>query len=454
MISKGLISKKTVFLILAILLIVLTFVVVSHVLSADSEQPAGQPSEQQPSEQIPDQAPVVTEGYRAVYYDDYGYIAVGTGGRIDRIDSNKKITNFTSGTTVCLNGVASLSGINVVVGDDGVILVSKDGGAFKLAQSNTTKPLNAVTVFQGAFVVAGDEGTLIYSSDGEQWTSMDSGIKNNIISISSNDKMCMAVTRESLVLMSNDGLMWDLLDYNKFYEGLSKPCRFRSIRANEGLFFIAGEYLESPGTPAILSTDTGDIWREHVPIEINDKPSEEFYPITANVIAVDTDQIIVACNDGKLLTVTECVVCNKLDVLSSHSINDIISINDVLALAGDNFWFDIFGSDTIRQYDIAADQALNDYNNGAYIVDVRTDEEYAQLHIKGCIHIPLNQVEAELEKVIPDKSSEIIFYCSMGGRSQQALEKALLMGYQKVYNLGKISDWPYETETGINPRKE
>jgi hypothetical protein len=33
-------------------------------------------------------------------------------------------------------------------------------------------------------------------------------------------------------------------------------------------------------------------------------------------------------------------------------------------------------------------------------------------------------------------------------KSQKALEKALLMGYEKVYNLGSIDDWPYDTETG------
>jgi len=114
----------------------------------------------------------------------------------------------------------------------------------------------------------------------------------------------------------------------------------------------------------------------------------------------------------------------------------------------DGFWFDILQSGNFRQYNISAAQALEDFNNGAYIVDVRSYEDYSQLHIKGSIHIPLDELEAELEKIAPDRSSKIIFYCAKGVKSQKALEKALLMGYEKVYNLGSIDDWPYDTETG------
>ncbi|HCC35092.1 MAG TPA: hypothetical protein DEQ02_05455 [Ruminococcaceae bacterium] len=48
--------------------------------------------------------------------------------------------------------------------------------------------------------------------------------------------------------------------------------------------------------------------------------------------------------------------------------------------------------------------------------------------------------------MVPDKSREIIFYCAAGGRAQTALEQALDLGYETVYNLGGISDWPYEIE--------
>lgn len=390
------------------------------------------------------------KGYRAVCDEGAAYIAVGTGGRIDRIKPDKTVTRLSSVTAACLNDVISSNDTEIAVGDGGVILFAKNSGNFKAAKSGTKKALYSITVFHDTFWAAGAGGTLLCSSDGEHWTSMKSGVKNKILSISANDKMCMAVTREGQILMSTDGTKWNVTDYNKLYEGYSELCWFRSVRALGDAFLIIGEYQKRPGHPAILSSDTGEVWMETAMNQINDKPAEEAYPLTVNAAAVDWDQLVVACNGGRLLTVTECSACNKLDILCNQNINDLASANGYLALVGDGFWFDVRKSDAFRQYSIRAEQALKDFNNGAYIVDVRTDEEYGQLHIKGSLHIPVDNVEAELEIRIPDKSKELIFYCAKGVRAQKALETALHLGYEKVYNLGGISDWPYDTEAGIS----
>ncbi len=396
----------------------------------------------------PKESAVLPEGYRAVCDAGPTYIAVGTGGRIDRIQSDKTAARVPSHTTACLNDVVSTNGTDVVVGDAGVILVAKNGGEFKAVKSGTKKSLMGVTEFQGRFWAAGADGVLIHSADGEHWESADSGVKNKILSICANDKMCMAVTREGQILISMDGSKWNVTDYNKIYEVYSELFWFKSIRACGDAFLIVGEYQKNPGIPAILSSDTGEVWREAAIKNINDKPAEEFFPLAINAITVDWDQLVAAGNGGKLLTVTDCSECNKLDTLGSKNINDMVSANGYLALVGDGFWFDVRKSDAFRQYNIKAEQALKDYKNGAYIVDVRNDEEYGQNHIKGSIHIPVDNVETELEQKIPDKSSKVIFYCAKGVRAQKALEKALLMGYEKVYNLGGISDWPYDTEAG------
>ena len=449
--NKRFSSQKLVYLIFAVLLMSMTlscsmlnFSDTGKILSVGNHQ-AAEPgtSLTSPSKQLS----AVPEGYRAVCSDGDTYIAVGSDGRIDRIRPDKTVTRIPA-AAACLNDVISINGTAVAAGDDGVILCAKDGGDFKEVNSGTTESLYSLALFHEIFLAAGADGTLLCSPDGEHWTSMKSGTENNILSIAANEQMCMAVTRESEILISTDGETWNIMDYNTFYKGCSEPCLFRSVRACSDAFFIAGEYLNFPGTPAILSTDTGEIWSEHVLNEINDKPAEEFYPLIINAVALDWDQLVAICNDGMLLTVTECIVCNKLDVLCDKNINDLASGNGFLILVGDDFWFDICKSDAFRQFHIAAAQALKDYNNGAYIVDVRTDNEYAQQHIKGCVHIPLDELEAKLEQEIPDKTREIIFYCQKGVRAQQALEKALLMGYEKVYNLGGIGDWPFETETG------
>ena len=389
-----------------------------------------------------------TEAYNAVCYNGNEYIAVGTNGRIDRIKPDKSVTVLPAVTSLSLNDVFSMNGIDVAVGDSGIILVSKDGGSFSPVKSKTTKSLYGITVFDGKFWAAGAEGTIIWSSDGKRWKSINSGIKDDIHSIAANEEMIMAVAGECQILTSVDGEKWDVLDYNEYYDRLAEPCRFWKVQAETGVFYVLGEHLNIPGSPAILSTFDGNIWVDHSLNMINDTPPEQFFPLKVNAAAIDTDQLVVACNDGKVLTLPECPTCNKLDIICTNNINDLVSANGFFTLVGDNFWFDILKPDDFRQYNISAVQALEDFYNGAYIVDVRSDDEYSQLHITGSIHIPVDEIETKLEEMIPDKSSEIIFYCAKGVRAQKALEKALLMGYKKVYNLGGIDAWPYDTETG------
>lgn len=436
MICKILSFKKFGYLVLSVLLITITASCSSQFLLKNASKI-----------QLADNSKQ-TEAYHAICYDGYSYIAVGTNGRIDRIKSDKTVTSLIPATTLSLNDVISVNGTDIAVGDVGIVLVAKDGGNFRPVKSNTTKSLYSITAFKETFLAAGADGTIIYSYDGEHWTRIKSGIKNDILSIAANERMCIAVTRESKVLMSKDGQKWDVLDYNNFYDGLAEPCQFQSVHTEGGTFYVAGEHLNFPGSPAILSTYDGELWMEHALNMINDRFPEELFPITANAIGVDSDQLVVACDDGKLLTVTDCSTCNKLDVICDKNINDLVSANGVIVLVGDGFWFDIFEGGNYRQYNISAAQALEDFNNGAYIVDVRSYEDYSQLHIKGSLHISLDELEAELERILPDRSSKIIFYCAKGVRSQKALEKALLMGYEKVYNLGSIDDWPYDTETG------
>lgn len=455
-IDKRLSVKKIEFLLLAVLLIVMNSSCGSQIFLPDTREILSMSNSQ--SEDVgtnlsspPAQLPTVPEGYRAVCFDGAAYIAVGTKGRVDRIKPDQTVTRLPAATTACLNGVISTNYADIAVGDGGVILSANQGGNFKEVKSGTTNALYSITVFCGTFLACGSDGTILSSSDGEHWELVNSGIENDILSISANENMCMAVTKESEILISSDGKTWNVMDYNTFYEGCAEPCTFRSISACGNAFFIAGEYLNYPGSPAILSSDSGEIWMEHVLVRINDRSGEEFYPLIPNAVIADGDQLVTACNGGKLLTVTECIVCNKLDVLCERNINDLVAADGFLALVGDDFWFDIRNSDTARQYGISAGQALEDYHNGAYIVDVRTEDAYALQHIKGSINIPVHELEAKLEKEIPEHSRKVIFYCQKGVSAQMALEKALLMGYEKVYNLGGINDWPYDTETGGIP---
>lgn len=76
-------------------------------------------------------------------------------------------------------------------------------------------------------------------------------------------------------------------------------------------------------------------------------------------------------------------------------------------------------------------------NEGAILVDVRTEDEYNSNHIGGAINIPLDSISA----VSLSKDNPIIVYCKSGNRSSQALEKLEALGYSNVYDLGSIDNW-------------
>lgn len=72
--------------------------------------------------------------------------------------------------------------------------------------------------------------------------------------------------------------------------------------------------------------------------------------------------------------------------------------------------------------------------NNAFLVDVRTPEEFAEGHVSGSTNIPLDQVENQLEKF--KNHSEIVVFCRSGNRSGQAKVILENNGFTSVLNGG------------------
>lgn len=70
---------------------------------------------------------------------------------------------------------------------------------------------------------------------------------------------------------------------------------------------------------------------------------------------------------------------------------------------------------------------------GAYILDVRSKEEYDRGHIKGSHHIPLPDIRKRMDEVPKDK--KIFIHCRSSQRSYYALTALRNEGYDKVFNL-------------------
>ncbi len=80
-----------------------------------------------------------------------------------------------------------------------------------------------------------------------------------------------------------------------------------------------------------------------------------------------------------------------------------------------------------------------DYEN-VTIIDVRSVSEYGEGHIEKAINLPLDIIE----NIDVSKDNKIIVYCQSGRRSNLAAIKLIKLGYENVYDMGGINDWPYD----------
>lgn len=81
----------------------------------------------------------------------------------------------------------------------------------------------------------------------------------------------------------------------------------------------------------------------------------------------------------------------------------------------------------------------DDYEN-VTIIDIRKSDKYNSGHIEGAISLPLDTIE----NIDVSKENKIIVYCQSGVNSNSAVVKLNELGYENVFVMGGIDDWPYE----------
>ena len=99
---------------------------------------------------------------------------------------------------------------------------------------------------------------------------------------------------------------------------------------------------------------------------------------------------------------------------------------------------------------ITAEEAkkIMDTESDYIILDVRTEEEFAQGHIPGAMLIPDYAIREKAETALPDKDALILVYCRSGRRSKNAAQILAELGYSNIREFGGIVSWPYETVAG------
>ena len=69
------------------------------------------------------------------------------------------------------------------------------------------------------------------------------------------------------------------------------------------------------------------------------------------------------------------------------------------------------------------------------LVDVREDNEWANGHLPGAIHLGKGIIERDIEQAVPDKNAKLVLYCGGGFRSALAAENLQRMGYSNVESM-------------------
>jgi len=79
---------------------------------------------------------------------------------------------------------------------------------------------------------------------------------------------------------------------------------------------------------------------------------------------------------------------------------------------------------------------------GVQLVDVRTPHEHRTGHIEGNRNIDWTSPNFEQDFNVLDPHSPVLLYCRSGGRSEQALEYLLQLGFKDVRHLqGGVLSW-------------
>lgn len=86
---------------------------------------------------------------------------------------------------------------------------------------------------------------------------------------------------------------------------------------------------------------------------------------------------------------------------------------------------------------LSPDRAAQCIQDGALVIDVRTDQEYSEGHLPDAQLLPHTELQDALDKLAAHRDKEIILYCRSGIRSNWAASFLRSEGFERAFNGGK-----------------
>jgi len=89
----------------------------------------------------------------------------------------------------------------------------------------------------------------------------------------------------------------------------------------------------------------------------------------------------------------------------------------------------------IKETNVADVKRRMDTGEKFLLVDVREDNEWANGHLPGAVHMGRGIIERDIETQVPDTGSRLVLYCGGGFRSALVAENLQKMGYKNVESM-------------------
>ena len=104
--------------------------------------------------------------------------------------------------------------------------------------------------------------------------------------------------------------------------------------------------------------------------------------------------------------------------------------------------------DAVKSFEIAPGEVVEKIQNNKDVIllDVRTPEEYAEIHLENALLLPVGELSANTLANIglgeDAKDKEIVIYCRSGARSKQAYDVMRSLGYTNITSVaGGMIHW-------------
>jgi rhodanese-related sulfurtransferase len=105
----------------------------------------------------------------------------------------------------------------------------------------------------------------------------------------------------------------------------------------------------------------------------------------------------------------------------------------------------------VKETNVADVKRRMDAGEKFVLVDTREDNEWANGHLPGAVHLSKGIIERDIERAVPDSGAKVILYCGGGFRSALAADNLQKMGYTNVESMD--GGWKGWNEAGLPTAK-